>query len=190
MNRISTFRTPTPKRPPKKGHTQGHAAIEEGPEAQGDTGKIEVCVIGEVSPESCRSANDNRRVNDIKAAKLGLPAASGLPSSHDKPTRSNIAEDAENSIASGYGPRGDAVPAGEKHSVTTTQVQEQVPERSVRSTDNGRSSSVAKTCSGGPTTPNSAPLGSDVKGSDERPVLKDKNPEDYEDEIFGDSNCC
>ena len=53
-----------------------------------------------------------------------------------------------------------------------TQVQEQVPEKSVRSTDNGRSSSVAKTCSGGPTTPNSAPLGSDVKGSDERLVLK------------------
>ena len=78
---------------------QEHPATEEGPKAQRDTEKIGVGVIGEVSPESGRSVSDNPGVIDVKAAEPGQPTASGQPNSHHAQSRSNIAEDAQKSIA-------------------------------------------------------------------------------------------
>ena len=97
MSYIQSFRTP--KWPPKKGHTQEHAATEEGPEAQKDTDKGDfVGGIGEVTPDA-RSMRGVPSIIRTDTAGPDQSSQSGGPYPHLERSGAHQSEDARNSIA-------------------------------------------------------------------------------------------
>ena len=111
MSHISSFRTPT-MRAPKKRHKQEHEATVEELEAKLSTDNQGVGVIGEVTPGS-RSTSGTpsvMRTNTTKRRELGLSSG---PYTHFGQGSSNQAEGAQVDRVIGYGPREQAIPAGD-----------------------------------------------------------------------------
>ena len=111
MSHISSFRTPT-MRAPKKRHKQEHEATVEELEAKLSTDNQGVGVIGEVTPDSRSTSGilSVMRANTAERHELGL---SSEPNTHFGQGSSNQAEGAQEHRVSGYGPREQAIPAGD-----------------------------------------------------------------------------
>ena len=115
MSYLSSLRTPTKRivrRPLKKPTKQEHEATVEELEAKLNTDNQGVGVIGEVTPDSRSTSGilSVMRANTAERHELGL---SSEPNTHFGQGSSNQAEGAQAASVIGYGPREQAIPAGD-----------------------------------------------------------------------------
>ena len=115
MSYLSSLRTPTKRivmRPLKKPTKQEHEATVEELEAKLNTDNQGVGVIGEVTPDS-RSTSGILSVMRANTAERHELGSSSEPSTHFGQGSSNQAEGAQVDRVIGYGPREQAIPAGD-----------------------------------------------------------------------------